>query len=174
MSTARKSTALFYKDMESPVGCIRLIATAEGLAAILWEGEDYARTKLTNPQWDDNNPILLQAEQQLTEYFNKTRVTFDVPLDLVGTVFQRKVWLALLSIPFGIKKTYGDLARMIGDAKAVRAVGRALNKNPVSIIVPCHRVVGSSGKLVGFAGGLKNKFILLELEGAQMPDLFKS
>lgn len=173
MDINQKTEGLVYKDIESPVGFIRLVATPEGLAAILWEGEDYSRTKLTIPKRDDQNPILIRVEQQLKEYFDKTRTAFDVPLDFAGTDFQKKVWEALLSIPFGMKKTYGDLAKMIGDTGAVRAVGGALNKNPISIIVPCHRVIGSSGKLVGFAGGLKNKAVLLELENIyREPDLF--
>lgn len=168
-----KKSRLVYKDMVSPVGSIRLVASATGLAAILWEGEDYTRTKLAVPERDDTAPLLLEAELQLQEYFDQKRTVFDVPLDLSGTGFQKKVWQLLLTVPFGARKTYGELARMTGDVKAVRAVGGALNKNPVSIIVPCHRVVGSSGKLVGFAGGLKNKSILLDLEQPyRIPDLF--
>ncbi|SFM99019.1 methylated-DNA-[protein]-cysteine S-methyltransferase [Chitinophaga sp. YR627] len=164
---------LVYKDMSSPVGAIRMIASETGLAAILWEGEDYKRTKLSSPVKDDNAPILLQAEEQLKEYFAKQRIVFDVPLDFKGTPFQVRVWEALLQIPYGVTKTYGELARLLGDIKTVRAVGGALNKNPISIIVPCHRVVGASGKLVGFAGGLENKSILLDLENAhKMPTLF--
>jgi methylated-DNA-[protein]-cysteine S-methyltransferase len=158
---------MVYKDMASPVGRIRLIATEVGLAAILWEGEDYTRTKLPAPERDDNAAILLETEKQLREYFEKKRTMFDVPLDFKGTAFQVKVWEALLRIPYGVTKTYGELARLLGDIKAVRAVGGALNKNPVSIIVPCHRVVGAAGKLVGFAGGLENKSILLDLENQQ-------
>jgi methylated-DNA-[protein]-cysteine S-methyltransferase len=172
MSNTGKNTRLVYKDISSPLGLIRLVATQKGLAAILWEGEGYDRTKLDPPERDDQNPILLLAEQQLKEYFERNRKVFEVPLDLSGTDFQRQVWEALLLIPFGAKKTYGALARMIGNGKAAQAVGSALNKNPVSIIVPCHRVIGSSGKLAGFAGGLKNKSILLELEGSGTPDLF--
>jgi len=164
---------LLFKDVHSPVGMIRLIASDSGIVAILWEGEDYKRTKLSVPVREDNHPILLQTEKQLTEYFENKRKIFDVPLDFTGTDFQVKVWEALLRIPYGVTKTYGELARMLGDIKAVRAVGGALNKNPVSIIVPCHRVVGASGKLVGFAGGLGNKSILLDLEkGFTIPTLF--
>lgn len=155
---------LVYKDVASPVGLIRLVATAKGLAAILWEGEDYKRTKLPDPIRDDNAPILLQTEAQLKEYFERKRTAFDIPLDPKGTEFQVKVWEALLGIPFGVTKSYGDLARMLGDIKAVRAVGGALNKNPIAIVVPCHRVIGASGKLIGFAGGLNNKSVLLNLE----------
>ncbi|MGJ1318781.1 methylated-DNA--[protein]-cysteine S-methyltransferase [Sphingobacterium spiritivorum] len=162
-----------YKDMPSILGVIRLVATDAGLAAILWEGEDYTRTKLSVPERNDQNPILLQTEQQLTEYFAKARTTFDIPLDFSGTEFQKKVWKALLNVPFGKTITYGGLAKILGDIKAVRAVGGALNKNPVAIIVPCHRIVGATGKMVGFAGGIANKTILLNLENKyKMPSLF--
>ena len=164
---------LVYKDVPSPVGLVRVIASDKGLVAIIWEGEDYKRTKLSEPVKDDKHPILIQTEKELNEYFNNKRTTFDIPLDFKGTEFQIKVWEALLKIPYGVTKTYGDLARILGDIKAVRAVGGALNKNPISIIVPCHRVVGTSGNLVGFAGGLNNKSILLDLEqGFTMPSLF--
>ena len=164
---------LMYKDVPSPVGLIRIITSDKGLAAIIWEGEDYKRTKLSAPVKDENHPILLQTEQQLNEYFENKRTSFDLPLDLEGTEFQVRVWEALLKIPYGVTKTYGELAKILGDIKAVRAVGGALNKNPISIVVPCHRVVGASGKLVGFAGGLNNKSILLDLEQRfRMPSLF--
>ncbi|HAY3549703.1 cysteine methyltransferase [Elizabethkingia meningoseptica] len=164
---------LVYKDVASPVGLVRAIASNKGLVAIIWEGEDYKRTKLSVPVKDDKHPILIQTEKELNEYFNNKRTTFDIPLDFKGTEFQIRVWEALLKIPYGVTKTYGDLARILGDIKAVRAVGGALNKNPISIIVPCHRVVGISGNLVGFAGGLNNKSILLDLEqGFTMPSLF--
>lgn len=164
---------LNYKDISSPVGLIRAIASDKGLVAITWEGEDYKRTKLSVPVQENNHPILLQTEKQLNEYFENKRTTFEIPLDFKGTEFQVKVWEALLKIPYGATKTYGDLAKILGDIKAVRAVGGALNKNPISIIVPCHRVVGASGKLVGFAGGLENKSILLDLEcGFTIPSLF--
>ncbi|WP_431610292.1 methylated-DNA--[protein]-cysteine S-methyltransferase [Chryseobacterium sp. 'Rf worker isolate 10'] len=164
---------LFYKDVISPVGQIRVIASDKGLAAIIWEGEDYTRTKLFAPVKKENHPVIVQAEKELEEYFENSRTIFTVPLDFRGTDFQVKVWEALLKVPYGITKTYGDLAKILGDVKAVRAVGGALNKNPISIIVPCHRIIGASGKLTGFAGGLKNKSILLDLEKSfTMPTLF--
>lgn len=167
------SRKLVYKDMPSPLGQIRLVATATGLAAVLWEGEGFTRSKLSVPERDDEDPILLQTEQQLAEYFAKTRTAFDLPLDFAGTEFQVKVWKALLDIPFGTTKTYGDLAKILGDMKAVRAVGGALNKNPIAIVVPCHRIIGASGKMVGFAGGIANKSILLNLENKyRLPSLF--
>lgn len=169
----KEQKQLIYKDIQSPVGLIRVIASDKGLVAIIWEGENYKRTKLSEPVKDENHPILLQTEKQLNEYFENKRTTFSIPLDFEGTEFQVRVWEALLKIPYGITKTYGELAKILGNIKAVRAVGGALNKNPISIIVPCHRVVGASGKLVGFAGGLENKSILLDLEqGFMMPSLF--
>lgn len=160
--------------MITPVGQIRLIASHAGLMALLWEGEDYTGTKYPAAVRDNEDRILVQAERQLEEYFAKERRVFDVPLDMKGTGFQLSVWHALLDIPYGTTKTYGALARTLGDIRAVRAVGGALNKNPVAIIVPCHRVVGASGKLVGFAGGLENKSILLGLESShKMPTLFQ-
>lgn len=159
-----EEAAYWYKDMDAPVGRIRLAATAKGLAAVLWNGEDALRVKLQLVVEDPQHPVLLETERQLHEYFAKKRKEFDLPLDLIGTDFQKKVWELLLAIPFGKTKSYGDLARQLGDLKTVRAVGGALNKNPVSIIVPCHRVIGASGDLTGFAGGLDNKTYLLELE----------
>lgn len=164
---------LMYKDMLSPVGNIRLVASQTGLVAILWEGEDYKRTRLPSPVREDKHRLLLQTEEELIEYFEKKRKVFKIPLDLKGSSFQIKVWEALLKIPYGVTKTYGELARIVSNIQAVRAVGSALNKNPISIIVPCHRVIGTSGKLVGFAGGLRNKSILIDLEsGYRSPTLF--
>jgi methylated-DNA-[protein]-cysteine S-methyltransferase len=159
------SDHLVYKLMDSPVGKIQLIAGTKGLVAILWEGEGFNRIKLDMPSEDKEHPILRKTEDQLNAYFAGERKSFDIPLDLRGTPFQQQVWHALLTIPFGVTKSYGAIARQIGDPKTVRAVGGALNKNPVSIIVPCHRVIGASGKLVGFAGGLTNKSYLLNIEG---------
>ena len=109
---------------------------------------------------------MLKTQQQLQEYFAGQRQQFDVPLDFEGTEFQKKVWQALLSIPFGETRSYKQIAEQVGSVNAMRAVGAANGKNPISIIVPCHRVVGASGKLVGFAGGLDNKAILLRLESS--------
>jgi methylated-DNA-[protein]-cysteine S-methyltransferase len=154
----------FYKTMKSPVGLLKLIATDKGLAAVLWGNENPRRVPLPPLEKKKDHPILLQAERELQEYFDGKRTSFSVELDPKGTPFQTKVWKALSEIPFGETRSYGDIARRIGDIKAVRAVGAANGKNPLSIIVPCHRVIGSSGKLVGFAGGLKTKEILLSLE----------
>lgn len=154
----------YFKEIQTPVGLLKLIATEKGLAAVLWEDESLDRVKIDRGMEDKNNPVLLETEKQLSEYFQKQRTVFDLTLDFTGTEFQKKVWEALLTIPFGETRTYGDIARNLGDIKAVRAVGAANGKNPISIIAPCHRVIGTSGKLTGFAGGLQNKAFLLRLE----------
>ena len=111
------------------------------------------------------HPLLLRTEKELNEYFSRSRKSFTVPLDMRGTYFQKQVWEALLGIPFGETRTYGQLANQLGNPKATRAVGAANGRNPIAIIVPCHRVIGFSGKLTGFAGGLDAKDHLLKLEG---------
>lgn len=163
----------YHKKMKSPVGELKLITSDKGLVAILWEDDDPERIKIGETIEDNSNPTLLQTERQLAEYFAKTRTDFSLTLDFVGTDFQISVWKALLTIPFGQTRTYGQIAKQIGNPKAVRAVGAAANKNPISIITPCHRVIGGSGKLVGFAGGLENKHCLLRIESArQSPTLW--
>jgi methylated-DNA-[protein]-cysteine S-methyltransferase len=155
---------LAFMEMPSPVGILKLVATENALVAVLWENENPKRVRLAELIEQVNHPILLETQKQLREYFAGTRQQFDLPLDFEGTVFQKKVWQALLSIPFGETRSYRDIAEQVGNIKAVRAVGAANGKNPISIIAPCHRVVGVNGKLVGFAGGLNNKEILLRLE----------
>jgi methylated-DNA-[protein]-cysteine S-methyltransferase len=159
---------LFYKEMESPVGKLKLVASADALVAILWERERPNRIKLETLKCDPQQPILLETERQLKEYFAGTRKEFDLPLEPAGTEFQKKVWRALREIPFGQTRSYLDLAKSIGSAKAVRAVGAANGKNPLSILVPCHRVVGANGALTGFAGGLEVKAKLLAHEGCRI------
>jgi len=155
---------LAFMEMPSPVGILKLVATENALVAVLWENENPKRVRLAELIEQVNHPILLETQKQLREYFAGTRQQFDLPLDFEGTVFQKKVWQALLAIPFGETRSYRDIAEKVGNIKAVRAVGAANGKNPISIIAPCHRVVGVNGKLVGFAGGLNNKEILLGLE----------
>jgi methylated-DNA-[protein]-cysteine S-methyltransferase len=157
----------FSKKIDSPVGTLQLVASDAGLAAILWENDDPARVRLGEALERDDHPVLLETERQLHEYFDGRRKAFELPLDFNGTEFQRKVWAALLTIPYGETRSYGEIARQIGRPDAVRAVGAANGKNPISIVAPCHRVIGSTGKLVGFAGGLETKAFLLGLEGPQ-------
>ena len=156
-----------YKTMASPVGRLTLIASDDGLAAVLWENDRPGRVRLDVEGEETEHPRLVEAERQLEEYFAGRRTRFDVTLDVSGTVFQRKVWTALLTIPFGETRSYKDIARQIGSPDAVRAVGAANGRNPVSIIAPCHRVIGSTGELTGFAGGLDAKARLLSLEAAR-------
>ena len=156
---------IFKATLESPVGTLRIFATDEGLRAVLWPQNDQAALKLERqPIERADHPILVRAEQQLEEYFAGRRRTFDVPLDPVGTPFQLSAWLGLREIPYGETRTYGQQAAAIGRPSASRAVGAANGRNPLSIFVPCHRVVGANGSLTGFAGGLETKRFLLALE----------
>ena len=158
----------FYKTMRSPVGELTLVADERCLKAVLWENDDPKRVRL-NPRHEDHvHPVLLKAEQQLHEYFAGDREEFDLPLDFTGTEFQRNVWQALLTIPFGETRSYAQIAEQIGNPGAVRAVGAANGRNPISIIAPCHRVIGSNGKLTGFAGGMEAKAFLLKMESKKL------
>lgn len=161
---------LSYRKMESPVGRLKLVASPNALVAVLWERERPNRVRLPAPTLDLQHPILIESERQLKEYFAGTRTAFDLPLEPHGSEFQKKVWRALRKIPFGQTMSYLDLARTVGSAKAVRAVGAANGRNPLSIVVPCHRVVGANGSLTGFAGGLDAKAQLLALERARQHD----
>ena len=155
---------LAYKTIDSPVGKLKLVASDQGLVAVLWENDKPSRVRLGAMVSNGRHPILLDTERQLEEYFARKRKTFSIALDMRGTSFQRNVWELLLAIPFGETRSYGQLAKQLGNSKAMRAVGAANGRNPISIIVPCHRVIGSSGKLTGFAGGLETKARLLSLE----------
>lgn len=152
------------KTMISPVGDLTLVASDIGLAAVLWADDKPNRVGLGPSTAVADHPVLLEAERQLSEYFAGTRTSFCLDLDFAGTPFQRKVWDALLAIPFGETRSFGQIAAAIGHPRAVRAVGAANGRNPISIIAPCHRVIGASGKLTGFAGGLEVKGFLLKLE----------
>ena len=157
--------SLSYKLIPSPIGKLKLVASDEGLVAILWENDRPRRVPLADLVENPAHPMLLRTEKELNEYFSHKRKAFTVPLDMRGTYFQKQVWEALLGIPFGETRTYGQLANQLGNPKATRAVGAANGRNPIAIIVPCHRVIGFSGKLTGFAGGLDAKDHLLKLEG---------
>lgn len=159
---------LVYKHMKSPVGTLKLIADERSLVAVLWENDDPGRVRLGAMRRDDEHPILVRAEGQLAEYFAGDRTSFDLPLDPAGTAFQKKVWQALTRIPFAKTASYGELASAIGSPNACRAVGAANGRNPLSIVVPCHRVIGSTGKLTGFAGGIETKATLLAHEAKFM------
>ena len=156
--------SLAYKIIQSPVGKLKLVASDKALVAVLWEKDGPRRVPLNELAADDRHPVLVKAERQLDEYFSGKRKKFSVALEMRGTPFQKDVWAALIAIPFGETRSYGQLAKQLGNPRATRAVGAANGRNPVSIIVPCHRVIGSSGKLTGFAGGLAVKAQLLNLE----------
>ena len=154
--------------IDTPIGPITLIASDAGLRAVMWPGEAPGRVTIERVDGPVASTaataILDRASAQLAEYFDGDRTEFDVPLDPVGTEFQRAAWTALCTIPYGETISYGEQAARLGDRRKARAVGAANGRNPISIIVPCHRVVGSNGSLTGFAGGLDNKAWLLDHE----------
>ncbi|MBT0622770.1 methylated-DNA--[protein]-cysteine S-methyltransferase [Pseudomonas fluorescens] len=160
-----------YTLMPSPVGQLTLVARDGKLTAILWEQERANRVRLGKLREANDSPVLLETARQLREYFAGARSQFELELDFNGTPFQQQVWRALLTIPFGETRSYSQIAEQIGNPKAVRAVGAANGRNPISIIAPCHRVIGASGGLTGFAGGLGAKHYLLALEGAGQAEL---
>ncbi|KAA6455835.1 methylated-DNA--[protein]-cysteine S-methyltransferase [Acidobacteria bacterium AB60] len=163
--------SLVYKLIDSPVGKLKLIASEEGLVAIFWgrEKPSHAEVQLGAMRPDDGNRTLTEAERQLEEYFAGKRREFSLRLDIRGTPFQKNVWEALLGIPYGETTSYGEIAKRIGKPSASRAVGAANGQNPIPIVVPCHRVIGSTGKLTGFGGGLDVKEKLLGLESPNEP-----
>ena len=160
---------LHATTMPSPVGTLMLVAGDAGLRAVLWEKDDPARVRLETARTTPDHPVLVETVRQLRDYFAGARTAFTLPLDFRGTAFQKQVWSALLAIPYGETRSYADIARAIGHPAATRAVGAANGRNPISIIAPCHRVVGTTGRLTGFAGGLAAKAALLDLErGARL------
>lgn len=152
----------YYKTSSmTPVGVLQLVASDKGLCGVYFSSN---KKDFPQAQRDDNHPVLRATQQQLEEYFAGERKDFDLPLDMQGTVFQIKAWRALQQIPYGQTYSYGQQAEAIGDKKKARAVGMANGRNPLSIVVPCHRVVGANGSLTGFGGGLQTKQRLLEHE----------
>jgi len=156
-----------YFQMDSPVERLTLMGSSQGLHAVLWDC-DFQNPKYINllAQLKKNNnlEIFLKAEKQLTEYFLGQRKKFDLDLVLYGTAFQKQAWAELSKIPYGQTISYGEQAGNMGDTNKARAVGMANGQNPLSIIIPCHRVIGANGKLTGFGGGLDKKEFLLGLE----------
>ena len=160
------TTHYAFKLIPSPVGTLRLVASDNGLAGVWFERSRPERVRPRGDVESAQHPVLVETERQLREYFAGRRRAFDLELDFVGTPFQRSVWNALLTIPFGQTRSYGQIAKQVGRPSASRAVGAANGRNPVSIVAPCHRVVGSTGALTGFGGGLDVKERLLRLEGS--------
>jgi len=152
--------AIHYSRISSPVGSLLLAVSERGLLAL-----EFGPGR-TPAGWVESEEKIAPFARQLEEYFAGRRRQFNLPLDLRGTDFQKRCWRALLKIPYGETRSYADIARAIGKPSAVRAVGLANGQNPIAIIVPCHRVIGSDGSLTGYGGGLENKRRLLELEGA--------
>ena len=149
--------------MSSPVGELTVFVSTNGVRALLWEVEKAGRV-LVGDSAMGQNELVDETRRQLAEYFEGERTAFELPLDPVGTEFQKRAWRALREIPYGETVSYGTQARRLGDVGLARAVGAANGRNPISIIVPCHRVIGSSGALIGFAAGLDTKRYLLDLE----------
>ena len=165
-------SSIVQTRFESPLGSIIIAATDKGLAGLWFDGQRHLPPELAGPiAWpaSPDHPVLKEVIRQLTDYFAGKRTQFDVPLDLAyGTAFQQSVWQALLKIPQGGTASYSEVSARIGKPAAVRAVGAAVGRNPVSIIVPCHRVMGAGGALTGYAGGLHRKSALLKLEGVKL------
>ena len=152
---------LFYKTIYSPIGSLYIVASNSGLRAVCIASSRFASDELVE---NNNHHILLKTEAQLAEYFTGKRKIFDIKLEMRGTVFQINAWRELQKIPYGTTISYGQQAARLGDAKKARAVGAANGRNPLMIIVPCHRVIGADGGLTGYSGGLKTKEFLLNLE----------
>ena len=166
MTTATEAIHLHctaQATVASPLGPVLLARTTTGLAGAWFEGQAHHPGALAAPE-RPNDPLLRAVADQLTDYFAGRRERFELPLDLQGTAFQQRVWQALLRIAPGRTCSYGDIAESLGAPAAVRAVGGAVGRNPVSVIVPCHRVVGRDGSMTGYAGGLDRKRALLRLE----------
>lgn len=153
-----------YAVMPSPLGEIQIAASSQGIVRLALPSQ--ADIRPFDPSWERDDSVAAAAQRQLREYFAGTRKTFDVALDMAGTDFQQTVWQALQTVPWGVTKTYGQLAQQINRPKAVRALGAANGANPVPIIVPCHRIIGANGKLTGYFGGESIKAYLLTLEGS--------
>lgn len=162
---------LASSSFASPIGPLTLVAGDAGLVAVLWPDDRPSRVPLSAVTSASDHPVLRAAAGQLGEYFTGRRTAFDLPLDPAGTAFQKRTWAALAAIPYGETRSYTAIAAAIGQPAAVRAVGAANGRNPLSIVVPCHRVIGAGGKLTGFAGGLDAKRYLLDLEGAAAPSI---
>ena len=170
---------LYHTIYESPIGPLKIVSSDKGIVAIVHS--DYekgnsirkvnshtaGKTIVAESEYFENHPILIQAKEELGQYFAGERERFDMPVEIEGTPFQVKVWRAMYNIPFGVVKTYGEVAAEAGSSKASRAVGLACKKNPLLIVVPCHRVIGANNRLTGFNIGIDRKRFLLEHENTK-------
>jgi methylated-DNA-[protein]-cysteine S-methyltransferase len=160
-------TELFYTTLESPIGELLLLGDSQRLRGLYMQrGRKPARVA---PGWKRSAAPFSAAQEQLCQYFAGERQAFALPLELVGGEFELRVWNALLEIPYGETRSYGEIARRVGQPGAARAVGLANGRNPIAVIVPCHRVIGADGSLTGYGGGLERKRRLLQLESRQQP-----
>lgn len=159
-----KSAGICFTEIPSPIGRLTLAASPRGLMAIYME--EHSKPAGDRRLWSEahSHPILTETRKQLASYFAGTLREFELPLDLIGTPFQKAAWKALMEIPYGETRSYAEQATLCGKPKAVRAIGTANGRNPISIIVPCHRVIGKDGSLTGYGGGLERKRFLLDLE----------
>jgi len=162
-----------YTLLPSPLGELLAVASSRGLAGLYLPGDRHG-PGTPDVDWRRDDSAFLSLHSQLGAYFDGQPVSFDVPLDLVGTPFRKRVWEALRAIPYGMTTSYADIARRIGAPSAARAVGMANGRNPVAIIVPCHRVIGSNGAMTGYASGIANKCYLLELESKPVYKIARS
>jgi methylated-DNA-[protein]-cysteine S-methyltransferase len=163
---------IVHASHASPIGPLLLVGERDGSGGVRLSGifmEEHRHGPAVDPSWVEDPAAFREVMGQLDEYFAGSRATFDLALAPAGTPFQQRVWAELARIPAGTTVTYGELARRVGRPGAARAVGAAVGRNPVSIVVPCHRVVGSDGALTGYAGGIARKAFLLALEGAPAP-----
>jgi len=159
---------IYFTSIGSPLGKIMLCSDGENLTGLYLATTKHAPERAPNWQQSDHLSIFIDARDQLSDYFIGERFTFNLPLQMEGTAFQKNVWLELARIPYGTTISYGELAKRIGNPKAQRAVGLANGRNPISIIVPCHRVIGADGSLTGYGGGIMQKQALLALEGKML------
>jgi len=155
---------LYSATLHSPVGLLTIVVSSDGVRAVLWPNDSPKRVPVVGAVDQPDHPIVAATAKQLDEYFAGDRQDFDLPLDAIGTDFQQSAWRSLRSIPYGTTVSYGEQAERMGDKRKARAVGAANGRNPISIIVPCHRVVGAGGALTGFAGGIESKAWLLDHE----------
>ena len=168
------NTTHYYSEISSPIGPLSLRGTGRGLTGVYMQAHRHGPPDAERAGWQRDDERFDAARTQLDEYFAGARTAFDLPLDgdgIGGTAFQRRVWAGLAEIAYGETISYGELARRIGQPAAVRAVGLANGRNPVSIIVPCHRVIGANGTLTGYGGGMDRKRVLLDLEARRAGDL---
>jgi methylated-DNA-[protein]-cysteine S-methyltransferase len=162
-----------FLRMQTPLGSMLLVSDGRALTGAYFTGQKYDATPQPDWQQDEALPVLYEARGQLLEYFAGKRTEFDLSLLTAGTAFQVRVWRALLAIPHAETRTYGEVARALGEHAAVRAVGAAIGRNRISVIVPCHRVIGADGALTGYAGGLDRKRSLLALEAGVATPMFR-